>query len=158
MLGEKGGLAGDGDRLWGSPPIPVWEGRLWSGQDVRGASDTSSSPVEDMCVDHCRADVFMPEQLLDRPDIVPVFEQVSRERMPQAVTGNMLRNGGPRGRVLDGALDHRLVEMVPIQLPRDGIRELTVRGKDPLPAPLPVRIGILPSQRSRKFNMPRSVR
>lgn len=90
MFGREGGRAMSRDRLWGGRPIPGWDRRLGSGQDVRGASDTFPSPVQDMRVDHRCADVFMSQQLLDRPDIVPVFEQVSRKRMPQAVTGDML--------------------------------------------------------------------
>ena len=157
MLGGEGGGSARADRLQKRPPIPDRERRRASGQDVRGAPNTFSSPVEDMRIDHRRADVFMAEQLLDRPDIVPVFEQVSRERMPQTVTGDMLRYGGPHGRVLDGALNHRLVEVVPERVSRDGIGELTVRGENPLPAPLPVRVGVFPRQCSWKFNMAASV-
>jgi hypothetical protein len=38
--------------------------------------------VEDMGVDHRRADVPMPEQFLNRPDVVAVFQQVRGECVP----------------------------------------------------------------------------
>jgi hypothetical protein len=36
-----------------------------------------------MRVNHRRADIAVPEQLLYGPDIVPVFKQMGRERMAQ---------------------------------------------------------------------------
>jgi hypothetical protein len=38
--------------------------------------------VEDMGVDHRRADVPMPEQFLNRLDVVAVFQQVRGECVP----------------------------------------------------------------------------
>ena len=36
-----------------------------------------------MCVDHLRADIAVPKKLLNRSDIVAVFEQMGCERMPR---------------------------------------------------------------------------
>ena len=35
--------------------------------------------VQNVTIGHRRTHIPMPEQLLDRPDVVPAFEQVSRE-------------------------------------------------------------------------------
>jgi len=42
--------------------------------EVRRAPDEPSSLVQDVCVDHRGVDVAVPQQFLDRPDIVPVFQ------------------------------------------------------------------------------------
>ncbi|GEM_PF-5572093 len=34
-----------------------------------------TAPVQNVCVDHCRFDVFVAEQLLNDSDVVPVLEQ-----------------------------------------------------------------------------------
>ena len=33
-----------------------------------------SASIEDVWIDHRRADVLMPKQLLNRPNIIPVFK------------------------------------------------------------------------------------
>ncbi len=156
LVTELGGWRWVGAR-WvrrrGSVHNPGGERRLGSGEAVRGAPNTSTSPIQDVRVDHCCADVSVPEQLLDRPDIVPVFKQVSRERMPQRVARHMFRDRGLRGRVLDCALDPRFEKVVPVDIPVHGVRELTVRREYPLPAPLPVGPWILYGQRSGKLNI-----
>lgn len=38
-----------------------------------------SASIEDVCIDHRRTDVLMPEQLLNCPNITPVFEQIGSE-------------------------------------------------------------------------------
>jgi hypothetical protein len=43
-----------------------------------------------MGVDHGGLDVFMTEQLLNRPDIISVLQDVGREGMAQGVAGRML--------------------------------------------------------------------
>ena len=46
---------------------------------VGGAAHPGRATVEDVCVDHRRGDVAVPEEFLNRADVVPVFEQVSRD-------------------------------------------------------------------------------
>jgi hypothetical protein len=45
-------------------------------------------------VDHRRADVPMPKQLLNRPDVVSGLEQMGRERVPQRIL-TLLMNCSP---------------------------------------------------------------
>ena len=56
------------------------------GEDpVAGAAHRGRATVEDVRMDHRRGDVAVPEEFLNRADVVPVFEQVGRERVPNGV-------------------------------------------------------------------------
>jgi hypothetical protein len=48
-------------------------------QEVERALDSTATTVEDMGVDHGRLHALVPEQLLDRPEVIPVHEHVCRE-------------------------------------------------------------------------------
>ena len=48
-------------------------------QPVERAANAEASTAQDMRVDHRRADVRMPQQLLDGPNIVARLEEVGRE-------------------------------------------------------------------------------
>ncbi len=48
-------------------------------QDVHRTSYAAPAEVEDMGVNHRRTDVPVPQQFLDRPDVVSVLEQVGGE-------------------------------------------------------------------------------
>ena len=50
--------------------------------EVRRAANASSALVQDVGVDHGGVDVAVAQQFLDRPDIVPIFQEVGSERMP----------------------------------------------------------------------------
>jgi hypothetical protein len=52
-------------------------------QAIGWVIDTAATPIQDMRVDHGRADIPVPQQLLDRPDVIPVFEEVRGEWVPQ---------------------------------------------------------------------------
>jgi hypothetical protein len=41
--------------------------------------------VENMCVNHGRLDILVPQQLLDRSDVVTAFKQMGGEGMPEGV-------------------------------------------------------------------------
>ena len=58
-------------------------------QDIHRASDAASATVEYVGIDHRRAYIAMPQQLLDRPDVVAVFEEVRGEGMAEGMTGDM---------------------------------------------------------------------
>ena len=62
----------------------------------------------------------MAEELLDRPDVVAVLQQMGGERMAQRVTGGRLGKACRANRALDGLLEHRLMEMV--TTPTSGLR------------------------------------
>jgi hypothetical protein len=77
--------ASDG-RLASGDPADVWgEAAL---QIVDGAFDSPASLIHHVRVDHRSIEVFMPEQFLDRPNVVSRFEQVSREAMPEGMTAS----------------------------------------------------------------------
>jgi len=46
-----------------------------------------------MSIDHRGFDVFMPEEFLDRADIIAAFYKMCRERMPESMaSGPRIRN------------------------------------------------------------------
>ena len=47
---------------------------------VRWASDRARAPVQDVSVDHGRADVVVAQELLDPPDVVTILQAVGGER------------------------------------------------------------------------------
>ena len=49
---------------------------------IQRTRDAAAASVEDVAVDHGRADIFVPKELLNRPDVVAVFEETRRERVP----------------------------------------------------------------------------
>jgi len=143
----------EGVRLRGKADNPAGERWLGLPRKVRGAPDTPSPPVEHMGVYHRCADVLVPEKFLDRPDIIPILQEVGSERMPEGVAGDGLRDPGPLARVFDGPLDGGVVKVVPEEATGGRFPKLALCGEYPLPSPLAVRGLVLPLERSRKGNV-----
>ena len=61
---------------------------------ISRAQDTAAAAIQDVRVDHGRADVAMAEELLDGADVVAVLEQVGRERVAKCVTARVLGDAG----------------------------------------------------------------
>jgi len=61
--------------------------RRFLSQDVHRAANAAPAAVEDVCVDHRGTHIPVPQQLLDRPDVVSVLEQVGGERVTECVAG-----------------------------------------------------------------------
>ena len=57
-------------------------GRVSNLQEIRGALDPAAPTVQDVGVDHGGLDAPVPQELLDRPDVVAVQQEVSCEGMP----------------------------------------------------------------------------
>ena len=131
---EEGWEAG-GDRLLREPDKMAVERWLGLPREIGRATDTSPSPVEDVGVDHRRADVLVSEQFLNRPDIIPVFQEMGSERMPEGVAGDRLRDPRLLAGIFDGPLDDGVVEVVPEEATGRCFRKLPVCGKYPLPPP-----------------------
>ncbi len=74
-----------------------------------------------MRINHRGADVLMPEQFLNRPNIIAILKQVSRERMAEGVTTGRLAHPRPAGGFFDGLLYDRLVQMVLVPFAGDPI-------------------------------------
>jgi hypothetical protein len=49
---------------------------------INRAVNSSLAPVQHMGVEHRRAHITMPEQLLNGPNVITVFEQMGGERVP----------------------------------------------------------------------------
>ena len=58
---------------------------MTSSEAVDGATHAERTTLEHVRVHHRRADVRVAEQLLHRPDVVPILEQMGRKRMPKRV-------------------------------------------------------------------------
>ena len=48
-------------------------------REVCWTLDATTTSIEHVGVDHRRADVFVPEEFLHRPNIVPRFEEMRRK-------------------------------------------------------------------------------
>jgi hypothetical protein len=57
--------------------------------------------------DHGRADIILAKKFLDRPNILPVLQEVSREEMAEGVTTCGVGNPGCNDRLLDRTLHDR---------------------------------------------------
>jgi hypothetical protein len=82
-------------------------------QTIRGAPDPQGSPIQNMRVNHRRADIRMAEQFLNRSNIVPVLEQKRRKGMAEGVAADPLRDPRPADRESDRALHDGFVQMKP---------------------------------------------
>ncbi len=78
-----------------------------------------------MGVDHCRADVFVTQKLLDRADVVAVFQKMSGKRMAQAMAARRLSDTRFEGCLPHCSLEDRLVDVAP---------SVILSGKEPSPA------------------------
>ena len=108
-----------------------------------------------MRVDHRRRQVAVPQQLLNRPDVVPGLQQMGRKRMPQGMGGDALGDLRLTSGRLDGTLNDRFVEMVPALLVRLRVPVPPGCWKNPLPPTPGWRYGTFPSahrapQRTRR--------
>ena len=95
----------------------------------------------------------MPQQFLDRPDVVAVFEKVSGEGMAEGMTGDIafLRSAW-RAAVVDRALEDGFVEMVPKPAPVSGSRYAGAPGKS-IASPKKVASEELPCERFGEFDV-----
>lgn len=53
---------------------------------------TFPAPIQHVGVDHGRSHIGVPEQLSNRVNVVAVFKQVRRKRMPQCMTARRFGN------------------------------------------------------------------
>lgn len=102
---------------------------------IGGAADPPTPTIQDMRVDHRGAHIPMPEQFLDRPDVIAVFQQMRGERMAEAMAACGFGDAGLEDRLFYRALQNGFVQVVPAPLPRSPVGIMTGRWKDPLPGP-----------------------
>src|SRR5262245_7804502 len=99
----------------------------------------------------------MPQEFLDGPDIISVFQQMGRKRMAQRMRGSWFVHSGGASRLFDSSLDHGFVQMMPALLQRARIQRKAGRRKNVLRSPRPVGVRIFPFQRVRQMNTPKSL-
>ena len=106
-----------------------------------------TAAIQHVRVDHRRLHAAVAKQLLDRPNIVPLREQMGRERVTKGVAAHGPGDPGVEHRLADGALDDRLVQMMPPFDPGPRIDAPPLGREDVLPAPLAVGAGVLALER-----------
>ena len=97
----------------------------------------------------------MPQQFLDRPDVVPALEQVGRKRVAQGVATHGFRESGLHRCGAHGFLDSALVKVVTHESARRFVPEDTSGREHPLPRPLPRGVRVLGRQRAGQSDAPR---
>lgn len=70
----------------GEGPLSV--SRLPAAPPSRGADDTAARLSHQVSVDHRGLHVLVPQQLLNRADVVPRLQEVRGERVSERVTGD----------------------------------------------------------------------
>jgi hypothetical protein len=97
-----------------------------------------------MRIDHGRAHVFMPQQLLHRTDIIASLQQVRREAMTKGTAaprlGDFCRMHGP----FNGILQCLFVDVMPTFFAAAWVNRASASGKDVLPALLMTCAGVFP--------------
>ena len=85
-------------------------------QPISGTPDAETTAVQDVRINHRRADVGVAEELLHLADVVAVFQQVRGERAAERVAARTFRESGLADRGRDRSLDRTLVEVEPRRL------------------------------------------
>jgi hypothetical protein len=125
-------------------------------QPVGWASYAKATPVQDVRIDHRRAYIGMPQQLLHRADVIPALQQVCGERMPEDMTAHPLRHACPTRSLRDGSLHDGLVQVIPRRWAESRIAADTPGRKHELPSPLGRRVWVLPTERVGHHDSPES--
>jgi hypothetical protein len=84
----------------------------------------------------------MPEEFLDCPDIVAIFEKVGSEAVAEGVRCNGFIHFGAFGGLPDCPLEVCLIEMMALFSPADRINREIGRRENVLPGEFTVRIGV----------------
>jgi hypothetical protein len=119
-------------------------------QTIGRTPNAQGTPIQDVRVNHRRADIRMAEQFLNRSNIVAVLEQMRRKGVAERVAADPFRNPSPADRGRDRALHDRFVQMISGRWSESQVSANSRRGKHELPAPVGCRIGILPFECRRK--------
>lgn len=142
----------------GSSSSPRDSHKIPGPRSIERADHSSASSVEDMRVDHGRLHALMSEELLNGSNVVPIFQQVCRERMTKRVRGHPFREPDPKCGLANGLLHYRLVEVVSV--PNAGLRVGVVGSGRKYPLPRPIAIGqrVLPGKCGGEWCTPEPAR
>ena len=122
-------------------------------EDVGRASD-AEGPVEDVRVDHRGSHVLVTQELLDRPDIIAVLDQVGSKGVSEGVAARPPRDSDVHNCLPHRTLDHALVHVVPPLGSASRVPTSMLGGKDPLPSPVLLRAGKLSAKGVRRKTSP----
>ena len=81
-------------------------------QLVERAFDAARTLVHDVRIDHRRRNIPVPEQFLNRPDIVARLQEMRGKRVAQCMAADRLDDCRGSGRVLDGPVQRIGIKMV----------------------------------------------
>ena len=59
-----------------------------------GLADSVTSPVQHMCINHGRADVFVSHEFLDSTNIAAGLKQIRGKGMPEGMTSGVFDHSG----------------------------------------------------------------
>ncbi len=76
------------------PSQPSLLAPSWGRQPIDRTADGPAPVVQDVGLTHRRTYILVPERLLDRPNVVAVFEQVGREHVLGCLGANPIFRGG----------------------------------------------------------------
>lgn len=88
---------------------------------VQRADHALSAAVQHVSVNHRRADVLMPQQVLHRTNVVSRRQQIRRKAVPQRVAGDRLDNPGRLRSSLNCFSNNGFVDVVPTFLTGPGV-------------------------------------
>ena len=97
--------------------------------DVDGAADGEGPLVQNMGVDHGRADILVAQEFLDCADIVSCLEEMGREAVAERVASGRLDDPRPADGAANDLLQGRLGQMVPALDPGPGVERTPGAGK-----------------------------
>jgi len=126
-------------------------------QPVGRAPDAQRASIQDVRVDHGRADVRMAEQFLNRPYVVPALEQMRRERMAERMATDALRERRPADRRGHRTLNDGLVDVIPRRRSKSRVSANPRGRKHELPAPFRGGVPIFPVERRGKDHAAKAI-
>ena len=101
-----------------------------------------TAAIQHMSINHRCAHILMPQQFLDRSNIITILKQMSGEAVPECMARHVLDKASLRYGLLYSLLDNGLVDMMTALFPCFAIPPAAFLRKDPLPAPICGRVGV----------------
>jgi hypothetical protein len=112
-----------------------------------------AASVQDMGIDHGRADILVPKEFLDGADVIACFKQMRGKRMSEGVTTDMLNYACTADCFLDAPLKNRLMSVMPPLFAGLGVLPAVLLRKYPLPSPFLWSVGHRYTAPSNRLNM-----
>ena len=82
-----------------------------------GLLNSPAAAVDDVGVDHRGLHAPVPQELLDRPDVISSHEEMGRERVAEGMADRVLGDAGLARCVVEGSLGRPLVEVMATSFP-----------------------------------------